>query len=152
MAPGACYVNKTFVEKLGYTLPDVLTWDFVWEVAEAAAKRDADGTYALNGQKTMIPFLYKSTDNMMIQLLRQKNAGYSSDAGDILIFNDTTRELLIPSRARGPGAFSTSRLSSYPGISTRQCVFAIDRPGRDMVGSQGAFRYQRRKYVELRRR
>ena len=32
----ACYVNKTFVEKLGYTLPEVLTWDFVWEVSEAA--------------------------------------------------------------------------------------------------------------------
>ena len=25
----ACYVNKTFVEKLGYKLPEVLTWDFV---------------------------------------------------------------------------------------------------------------------------
>lgn len=23
----ACYVNKTYVEKLGYTLPDTLTWD-----------------------------------------------------------------------------------------------------------------------------
>ena len=28
----ACYVNKTYVENLGYTLPDVLTWDFIWEV------------------------------------------------------------------------------------------------------------------------
>ena len=26
----ACYINKTYVEALGYTLPDVLTWDFVW--------------------------------------------------------------------------------------------------------------------------
>ena len=25
----ACYVNKTFVEKLGYTLPETLTWDFI---------------------------------------------------------------------------------------------------------------------------
>ena len=23
----ACYINKTYVEKLGYTLPDALTWD-----------------------------------------------------------------------------------------------------------------------------
>ena len=23
----ACYVNKTYVEKLGYTLPETLTWD-----------------------------------------------------------------------------------------------------------------------------
>ena len=32
----ACYINKTFVEKLGYTLPETLTWDFIWEVSEAA--------------------------------------------------------------------------------------------------------------------
>ena len=30
----ACYVNKTFVEALGYTLPETLTWDFIWEVSE----------------------------------------------------------------------------------------------------------------------
>ena len=29
----------------------------------------------------MIPFIYKSTDNMMIQMLRQQGAGYSTDAG-----------------------------------------------------------------------
>ena len=29
----ACYVNKTYVEALGYTLPETLTWDFVWEVS-----------------------------------------------------------------------------------------------------------------------
>ena len=31
----ACYVNKTYVEKLGFTLPEQLTWDFVWEVRTA---------------------------------------------------------------------------------------------------------------------
>ena len=67
----ACYVNKTFVEKLGYELPETLTWDFVWEVAEAATAKNADGTYKVNGQKVMIPFIYKSTDNMMIQVLRE---------------------------------------------------------------------------------
>ena len=41
----ACYVNKTFVEKLGYTLPETLTWDFVWEVSEAAMEQNPDGTY-----------------------------------------------------------------------------------------------------------
>ena len=51
----ACYVNKTFVEALGYTLPEKLTWDFVWEVSEAAAKKDSSGTFLLNGQKVMIP-------------------------------------------------------------------------------------------------
>ena len=68
----ACYVNKTYVEKLGYTLPDVLTWDFVWEVSEAAMAKDSAGNFLLNGQKVLIPFIDKSTDNMMIQMLKQQ--------------------------------------------------------------------------------
>ena len=94
----ACYVNRTYVEKLGYELPEVLTWDFVWEVSEKAMEKDADGNFKLNGQKVMIPFIYKSTDNMMIQMLRQKGAGYSTDDGEVLLFNDTTRELLLHHR------------------------------------------------------
>lgn len=91
----ACYVNRTYVEALGYELPETLTWDFVWEVSEAAAAaKNADGTYTVNGQQVLLPFIYKSTDNMMIQLLRQKNAGYSTDSGDVQIFNDTTEDIL----------------------------------------------------------
>ena len=125
----ACYVNKTYVEKLGYTLPDVLTWDFVWEVAEAATAQDAEGNYLLNGQKVMIPFIYKSTDNMMIQMLKQKSAGYSAENGEIQIFNDTTKELLYTvAEHAGSGAFSTFKISSYPAnfLNAGQCVFAID--------------------------
>lgn len=125
----ACYINKTFVEKLGYTLPETLTWDFIWEVSEAAAQKDAQGNYLLNGQKVMIPFLYKSTDNMMIQMLRQLDAGYSTNTGDIQLFNDTTKELLgtIAQHAE-TGAFSTFKISSYPAnfLNAGQCVFAID--------------------------
>ena len=62
----ACYVNKTMVESLGYELPEVLTWDFVWEVADKAAEKDENGIFKANGQKVMIPVIYKSTDNMMI--------------------------------------------------------------------------------------
>ena len=75
----ACYINKTYVEALGYTLPDVLTWDFIWEVSEAAMEKDAEGNFLVNGQKVMIPFIYKSTDNMMIQMLKQRDAGYSTE-------------------------------------------------------------------------
>ena len=125
----ACYVNRTYVEKLGYTLPEVLTWDFVWEVSEAAMAKGPDGNFALNGQKVMIPFIYKSTDNMMIQLLRQKGAGYSTAAGEIEIFNDTTEELLytIASHVKN-GAFSTFKISSYPAnfLNAGQCLFAVD--------------------------
>lgn len=125
----ACYINKTYVEKLGYTLPDALTWDFLWEVSEAAMQKDEDGNFEVNGQKVMIPFIYKSTDNMMIQMLRQKNAGYSSKEGEILLFHDTTRELLteIAVHAKS-GAFSTFKISSYPAnfLNAGQCLFAID--------------------------
>ncbi len=125
----ACYVNKTFVEQLGYTLPETLTWDFVWEVSEAAMEKNADGTFKLNGQNVLIPFIYKSTDNMMIQMLRQKEAGYSTDAGEIQIFNDTTRELLetIADHVKS-GAFSTFKISGYPAnfLNAGQCIFAVD--------------------------
>ena len=98
----ACYINKTYVEKLGYEVPDVLTWDYIWEVSEAAMEKDKDGNFKVNGQNVMIPFLYKSTDNMMIQMLQQYGAGYSTPEGEVLIFNDNTKELLkeISSHAR----------------------------------------------------
>jgi len=125
----ACYINVDLVEKLGYTLPETLTWDFVWEVSEKAMEKDADGNYTINGQKVMIPFIYKSTDNMMIQMLRQREAGYSTDEGDILIFNDTTEEILYEiSKHAATGSFSTFKISSYPGnfLNAGQCIFAID--------------------------
>ena len=135
----AIYINKNFVEALGYEVPDVLTWDFVWEVSEAATKKDADGVYALNGQKVMIPLIYKSTDNMMIQMLRQLDAGYSTEAGEILLLNDTTKQLLfeIADHARS-GAFSTFKISSYPAnfLNAGQCVFAVDSTaGATWMGS-----------------
>ena len=124
-----CYINKTYVEQLGYTVPDVLTWDFIWEVSETATAQDAEGNYLLNGQKVMIPFIYKSTDNMMIQMLKQKNAGYSTADAEIAIFNDTTKELLqtIAEHVES-GAFSTFKISSYPAnfLNAGQCIFAID--------------------------
>ena len=135
----ACYVNKTYVEALGYTLPDVLTWDFVWEVSEAAAKKNADGTYALNGQDVLVPFLYKSTDNMMIQMLKQKGAGYSTESGEIQLFNDTTTGLLLDIAGHtAAGAFSTFKISGYPAnfLNAGQCVFAVDSTaGSTWMGS-----------------
>lgn len=135
----ACYINKTYVEKLGYTIPEKLTWDFVWEVADAATTKDEEGNYLVNGQKFMIPFIYKSTDNMMIQMLRQKGAGYSNDSGEILIFNDNTKELLFDIAEHVKlGAFSTFKISSYPAnfLNAGQCIFAIDSTaGATWMGS-----------------
>ncbi len=135
----ACYINKTFVEALGYTVPDVLTWDFVWEVSEAAMAKSEDGTFLINGQKVMIPFIYKSTDNMMIQMLHQKNAGYSTEEGEILLFNDTTEDFLYTvAEHSATRAFSTFKISSYPAnfLNAGQCIFAVDSTaGATWMGS-----------------
>ncbi len=125
----ACYVNKTYVEKLGYQVPDVLTWDFIWEVSRAAAEKAPDGTYKVNGQQVLLPFVYKSTDNMMISYLKQAQAGYSNALGNIAIFNDTTKAFLETVRDNtAAGAFSTFKISGYPAnfLNAGQCIFAID--------------------------
>ena len=134
-----CYVNRTYLEKLGYEMPEVLTWDFIWEVSEAAMAKNEDGTYRINGQQVLIPFIYKSTDNMMISMLRQLDAGYSTATGEVRLFNDTTRELLdtIGEHA-ATGAFSTFKISGYPAnfLNAGQCIFAVDSTaGATWMGS-----------------
>ena len=135
----ACYVNKTYVEQLGYTLPETLTWDFVWEVSEAAMAQDSDGNFLLNGQKVLIPFIYKSTDNMMIQMLRQLDAGYSTSRGEVQLFNDTTRSLLyMVADISELKAFNTFKMVGYPAnfLNAGQCLFAIDSTaGATWMGS-----------------
>lgn len=125
----ALYINKTLVNKLGYEIPDVITWDWIWEVSEKATKKNPDGTYELNGQKVLIPFIYKSTDNMLITMLKQQDAGYSTPEGDIEIFNETTSEDLeeIAGHAKS-GAFSTFKISGYPAnfLNASQTLFAVD--------------------------
>ncbi len=135
----ACYINKDYVEALGYTIPDTLTWDFIWEVSEAAMAKDADGTFQVNGQSVLIPFIYKSTDNMMIQMLAQQGLPYSTDAGEIQIFNDDTAALLYKINEEAKrDVFSTFKISSYPGnyFNRGQCIFAIDSTaGASWMGS-----------------
>ncbi len=135
----ALYINKDLVEKLGYEVPDVVTWDFIWEVSEKAMEKDENGLFRVNGQKVMIPFIYKSTDNMMITMLRQLDAPYSTDNGEILIFNDTTAGLLKEIYAHAKTrAFSTFQISSYPGnfLNCGQCIFAVDSTaGATWMGS-----------------
>ena len=136
----ACYVNETYVKKLGYELPEVLTWDFIWEVSEAAMQKGSDGRFLVNGQNVMIPFIYKSTDNMMIQMLRQKGWGYSEENGKILMFGDETAELLRTIAKYGKSkAFSTFKISGYPAnfLNAGQCIFAVDSTaGSTWMGSK----------------
>lgn len=136
----ALYINKTYVEKLGYEIPDVLTWDYIFEVSEAALAKDEDDNYLVNGQKILIPFIYKSTDNMMISMLKQLDAPYSKEDGTIEIFSDTTRDILKQiSKHAESGAFSTFKISSYPAnfLNAGQCIFAIDSTaGATWMGSK----------------
>ena len=126
-----CYVNKDLLNSLGFDLPEILTWEFVWNVSEYALSlgKDENGNYIANGQKTLIPFIYKSTDNMMISMLKQLNAPYSKDDGTVEIFSETTKELLYEIAEHSKSkAFSTFKISSYPGnfLNAGQCIFAID--------------------------
>ena len=136
----ALYLNKDYVEKLGYTVPDVVTWDFIWEVSDAAMKKNADGTYFLNGGTVMIPFIYKSTDNMMIQRLAQMEAPYSTAEGEIGIFSDQTKSVLYEvADHAAKRSFSTFKISSYPAnfLNAGQCVFAVDSTaGSTWMGSE----------------
>lgn len=135
----ALYINKDFVEKLGYTIPEVLTWDFIWEVSRAAAKKDESGKYIVNNQTVMLPFIYKSTDNMMIQMLKQKGFSYSDASGNISIFNENTKGLLFEIAENvEAGAFETFKRIGYPAdyLNAGQCIFAIDSTaGATWMGS-----------------
>ena len=135
----ALYINKTYVEAMGYEIPDIPTWDWVWEVSEAALAKNSDGTYAVNGQDVMIPFIYKSTDNMLITMLKQTGGEYSDEAGSILIFNETTGDILKEIASHGQTrAFSTFKISSYPGnfMNAGQCILAVDSTaGATWMGS-----------------
>lgn len=66
---------------------------------------------------------------MMIQYLEQADAKFSNEKGEVFLFNDTATELLyeVASHAK-TGAFSTFKISSYPGnfLNAGQCIFAID--------------------------
>lgn len=137
----ACYVNKDMVEALGFDMPEVLTWEFVWKVSEYAMSlgKDKNGNYIANGQKTFIPCIYKSTDNMMISMLKQIEAPYSKENGEVLLFNETTKDLLLDiSKHAKSRAFSTFKISSYPAnfLNAGQCIFAIDSTaGATWMGS-----------------
>ena len=66
---------------------------------------------------------------MMIQKLKQLDAGYSTDQGEILIFNDATEQILYEvADHAATGAFTTFKVSGYPAnfLNAGQCVFAVD--------------------------
>ena len=76
---------------------------------------------------------------MMIQMLQQHGAGYSTELGEIQIFNETTEEILSAiAEHSASGAFNTFKLVGYPAnfLNAGQCIFAIDSTaGATWMGS-----------------
>ena len=129
----ACYVNVDLLHALGYELPETLTWDFIFEVSRAAmtpVSLDENGNNVyINGQTLMLPFIYKSVDNMMIQYLEQAGAEYSTEDGEILFFNETSEAFLADIAENATlKAFTTFNIDGYPGnyLNRGQCIFAVD--------------------------
>lgn len=118
----ATYINKDYVERLGFEIPEILTWDFVWDVCKKAIEEKKE-------KQVLYPLIYKSTDNMFIQMAYQKNMPYVSNNGEVLLFNNQTDELLkeLLTYAKD-GYFETFKRISYPGnkFNKGECIFAID--------------------------
>lgn len=126
----ACYINKDYVLSLGYEIPDILTWDWMWEVCDTAYKKHLSDL--ASGEKTdplLYPMIYKSTDNMFITMNYQKKVKLSNSDGEVLLFNDDIKNYLVDIAAKYDNhLFSTFKKTSYPGnfYNKWQCIFAID--------------------------
>ena len=118
----ALYINKTmYEEELGLTMPDEFTWDDLWYACVVAKEKHPESSF--------IPFIYKSTDNMFIQLAYQMGFDYTTSNGDILLFNDEAKSLLLDLQDKFKrGLFNTFKYVSYPGESMNEgnTLLAID--------------------------
>ncbi len=127
----ATYVNEDLVKELGFTLPEVLTWDFIWEVSRKAKEKYTSNNF--------IPMIYKSTDNMFIQIAKQRGIEYTNEEGDVLLYNEQTKDLLKELyNYKTEALFNTFKNVSYPGnfFNRGNCIFAIDSTaGATWMGS-----------------
>lgn len=130
----ALYVNQTYLEKNGFEIPEIFTWDYIWEICAYAKEK------SIKEGSTMIPLIYKSTDNMFIQLCKQHQYDFTNDKGKVLFLSDDASNLLLSLvEPIEKGYFDTFKRVSYPGnfFNKGQCIFAIDSTaGSTWIGSQ----------------
>ncbi len=126
----ACYINKDYVEALGFKIPDILTWDWMWEVCNKALLAKGDGTLSFQSKYDVLyPMIYKSTDNMFITMAKELGIPVSTEKGEVLLFNEETKKLLLELGDRGlKGEFTTFKKVSYPGnfFNKWESVMCID--------------------------
>ncbi|MDE6661560.1 MAG: extracellular solute-binding protein [Anaeroplasmataceae bacterium] len=130
----ALYVNKTYLEENGFSIPSVFTWDYVWEICSYAKEK------SLKDGSTMIPLIYKSTDNMFIQLCKQYGYAYTDAKGKVMFLSDDASDMLLSLvDPINEGYFDTFKRVSYPGnfFNKGQCIFAIDSTaGSTWIGTK----------------
>ncbi len=126
----ALYVNKTYLINNGFEIPDVFTWEYIWEVSK----------YAKNKNPNMIPLIYKSTDNMFISLCKQNSYAFTDDFGQVYFLSDDVSNMLLDLvKPINEGLFDTFKRISYPAnfFNKEDCIFAIDSTaGATWMGSK----------------
>ncbi len=130
----ALYVNQTYLKENGFEIPETFTWEYIWEVSKYAKQK------ATLEQKAMIPLIYKSTDNMFIQLCKQHNFKYTTSKGKVEFLSEEVSQMLLDLvEPIDQGYFDTFKRVSYPGnfYNKGQCIFAIDSTaGSTWLGSK----------------
>ena len=146
----ALYINETYLKMIidgGYLslddyasygitsynsngIPDIPTWDWLWACCDACieAKKNGIPSYSKN-DPTFYPFIYKSSDNWMIQEFMQLGYDYTSydvftKEGKATLFNDNTKDFLIDLSKKAKlrevlgnvktGLYSTFDVTTYP--------------------------------------
>ena len=137
------YVNKTYMLENNIAIPEVYTWDYIWEVCRYARnKYDSENSGKPDYKRdSFIPFIYKSVDNMFIQMCKQYGYDYTTEDGDILFDNPNTRAMikeLWNYTFKSEGLFDVFDRVSYPGnkYNRQECIFVVDSSaGATWIGS-----------------
>lgn len=133
------YINEDYVKWLGYDIPEILSWDYVFEICQRAYDLRKEGKSPFQTLETekeieadlnkFFPFIYKSVDNQIITMLKQKGYQYCDELGNILMFNDDTKKILnYLADKQEDKLFNIFNIVSYPGnhFNIGNCIFAVD--------------------------